>query len=66
MRSGGFAGRPDYRLPELTNLYLAGDWVGSEGFATDASLASARRVSRLILQAGSSLYAEQRQLSLAR
>jgi phytoene dehydrogenase-like protein len=65
-RSGGFAGRPDYRLPELTNLYLAGDWVGSEGFATDASLASARRVSRLILQAGSSLYAEQRQLSLAR
>jgi uncharacterized protein with NAD-binding domain and iron-sulfur cluster len=48
--SGGFAGRPDTEAPGVYNLYLAGDWVGPEGFLVDASVASARRAARLLLQ----------------
>jgi phytoene dehydrogenase-like protein len=40
--SGGFAGRPRVDVPGLSNVYLAGDWVGAEGFLSDASVASAR------------------------
>ena len=47
-REGGFAGRPGPRVPSLDNLYLAGDWVGSEGFLADASLASAQRAAELV------------------
>jgi phytoene dehydrogenase-like protein len=47
--SGGFAGRPGPRVTGLDNLYLAGDWVGSEGFLVDASVASAREAARLAL-----------------
>lgn len=46
---GGFAGRPDVEAPGIANLYLAGDWVGPEGFLVDASMASARRVARLVI-----------------
>jgi hypothetical protein len=42
-KSGGFAGCPGPRVPGIEDLYLAGDWVGPEGFLVDASLASARR-----------------------
>jgi phytoene dehydrogenase-like protein len=48
--SGGFAGRPGVQVPGLANLYLAGDWVGPEGFLADASLASARQAARLVQQ----------------
>jgi hypothetical protein len=48
--SGGFAGRPGPRVPDLENLYLAGDWVGPEGFLIDASVASARSAARLALE----------------
>jgi phytoene dehydrogenase-like protein len=48
--SGGFAGRPGSRVPELENVYLAGDWVGPEGFLIDASVASARSAARLVLE----------------
>lgn len=48
--SGGYAGRPDGRIPGIANLYLAGDWIGSEGFLADASMASARKAAQLILQ----------------
>ena len=51
-REGGFAGRPGPRVPGLDNLYLAGDWVGSEGFLVDASMASARRAAELVLEDG--------------
>ena len=51
-REGGFAGRPDSRVPGLDNLYLAGDWVGSEGFLADASLASAQRAAELVVEDG--------------
>ncbi len=48
-KDGGYAGRPGYRVPGLDNLYLAGDWVGPEGFLVDASFASAREVAKLLL-----------------
>jgi phytoene dehydrogenase-like protein len=47
---GGFSGRPGPRVPGLANLYLAGDWVGPEGFLADASTASAREAARLVLE----------------
>jgi phytoene dehydrogenase-like protein len=50
--SGGFAGRPDTEVPGVDNLYLAGDWVGPEGFLVDASMASARRAAELVLEDG--------------
>ena len=51
-RDGGFAGRPGPTVPGLANLYLAGDWIGAEGFLADASLASARQVARRLLLQG--------------
>jgi len=45
---GGFAGRPGIEVPGLDNLYLAGDWVGPEGFLVDASVASAKRAAQLV------------------
>jgi phytoene dehydrogenase-like protein len=47
---GGLNGRPDPQVPGIANLYLAGDWIGSEGFLVDASMASARQVAQLLLQ----------------
>jgi len=46
---GGLAGRTPVAVPELGGLFLAGDWVGSEGLLADASLASARRAAELAL-----------------
>jgi phytoene dehydrogenase-like protein len=51
-REGGFAGRPGPRVPGLEGFYLAGDWVGPEGFLVDASVASARRAAELALEDG--------------
>ncbi|MBC8077946.1 MAG: hypothetical protein H7Y32_17850, partial [Chloroflexales bacterium] len=50
--SGGFAGRPHPQVAGLANLYLAGDWIGPEGFLADASFASARQAARLVLRDG--------------
>jgi phytoene dehydrogenase-like protein len=47
-REGGFAGRPGPRVPGIEGLYLAGDWIGPEGFLVDASVASARRAAELV------------------
>jgi phytoene dehydrogenase-like protein len=49
---GGFAGRPGRRVPGLEGLYLAGDWVGPEGFLVDASVGSARSAARFVLEDG--------------
>jgi phytoene dehydrogenase-like protein len=46
---GGFASRPDPQVPGIADLYLAGDWIGAEGFLVDASTASARQVAQLVL-----------------
>jgi len=51
-REGGFSGRPGPRVTGLDNLYLAGDWVGPEGFLIDANMASARRAAELVLEDG--------------
>lgn len=51
-KDGGFAGRPDPRVPGIPDLYLAGDWVGPEGFLVDASMASAQRAAQLVLEDG--------------
>lgn len=48
-RYGGLSGRPGPIVPDLPNLYVAGDWVGSEGGLADACLASARSAVRLIM-----------------
>ncbi len=40
--------RPDVRT-SVRGLYVAGDWVGSEGILSDAALASARAAARAIL-----------------
>jgi phytoene dehydrogenase-like protein len=37
-QSGGLGGRP--RVDRGDGLYLAGDWIGSEGWLTDAAIAS--------------------------
>jgi hypothetical protein len=34
-------------VPGIAGLYLAGDWVGPEGFLADASTASARAAAAL-------------------
>ena len=46
----GLAGRPGPAVPGFDNVYVAGDWVGGEGWLSDASLASARRAADLVLQ----------------
>ena len=40
--------RPSHITP-IRGLYLAGDWIGSEGLLSDASLASARAAAKAIL-----------------
>jgi pyruvate/2-oxoglutarate dehydrogenase complex dihydrolipoamide dehydrogenase (E3) component len=47
---GGIAGRPDTKVSGVENLYIAGDWVGSEGLLADASFASAKRAAEQILE----------------
>ena len=48
---GGTLGRPDTKVPETENLYIVGDWIGSEGLLADASFASAKRAAEQILKA---------------
>jgi phytoene dehydrogenase-like protein len=43
---GGYSGRPDPKIED--NLYIVGDWVGSEGLLSNASFASAKRAAQLI------------------
>ena len=47
----GLAGRPGHDAAGVRNLFLAGDWVGPEGWLSDASLASAQRAASLALKA---------------
>ncbi len=50
---GGFAGRPGPEVPGFANLYMVGDWIGSEDFLVDASMASARQAAQILLRDGS-------------
>jgi phytoene dehydrogenase-like protein len=45
---GGLAGRPGPEVPEAPGLYVAGDWVGPDGWLADGALASARRAAALV------------------
>jgi phytoene dehydrogenase-like protein len=45
----GLAGRTAVAVRERPGVYLAGDWVGSEGVLADASAASAEEAARLVL-----------------
>ena len=47
---GGLEGRPD-PVTAVDGVYLAGDWVGSEGWLADASLASAKYAATAALEA---------------
>ena len=49
--AGGTAGRPGPTVPNIANLYVAGDWVGPQGMLADAALASAKRAAQLIAHA---------------
>ena len=48
--SKGLAGRPDVEVQPIKHLYLAGDWVGPEGWLSDASFVSAKRIAERILK----------------
>jgi len=49
-KRGGFEGRPGVLAASIPGLYLAGDWIGAEGFLSDASTASGREVARMLLR----------------
>jgi hypothetical protein len=44
--TGGFAGRHTGRLPDLANVFLAGDWIGPTGQLADACVASGIEAAR--------------------
>ncbi|HYD47537.1 MAG TPA: NAD(P)/FAD-dependent oxidoreductase [Terriglobales bacterium] len=44
----GYRGRPAAELDDLSGVYLAGDWVGSQGMLADATIASGRAVAQQI------------------
>ena len=46
----GLSGRPGPEVPGREGVYVAGDWVGAEGWLADAAAASARTAARLVLQ----------------
>jgi phytoene dehydrogenase-like protein len=46
----GTNGRPDVKVPGMDNLYIIGDWVGPDGILADASLASAKRATEMVLE----------------
>ncbi len=48
-RQGGLPGRPGPAVPGIRNLYVAGDWVGAEGQLVEASFASARSATSMIM-----------------
>ena len=50
-RQGGLPGRPGPAVPGIGHLYVAGDWVGTEGQLADACFASARATASLIMSA---------------
>lgn len=51
---GGLSSRPAVEVPGARGLYLAGDWVGAEGWLADAAMASGRRAGLLAAGAGAS------------
>ncbi len=50
---GGLAGRPGPEIMGAPGLYVAGDWVGPDGWLSDATLASAKSAAAAIIQSDS-------------
>lgn len=48
--TGGMPGRPDLTVPGDESIYLAGDWVGADGFLVDACASSARQATNRCLE----------------
>lgn len=48
---GGLNGRPDGTLLDNPNIYLAGDWIGPEGWLADAPFISGKRAAERALAA---------------
>lgn len=48
--TGGMPGRPAVTVPGDESIYLAGDWVGAEGFLVDACTSSARQATDRCLE----------------
>ena len=46
---GIMGNRPDIKVPGVNNLYIIGDWVGTEGMLADTSFSSAKTVALKIL-----------------
>lgn len=49
--TGGRRGRPGPRIPDAPGLFVAGDWVGTRGTLSQASIASGSAAARAILPA---------------
>lgn len=45
---GGRNGRPPIQIPGQTRLFIAGDWIGTDGWLADASFASAKAVAEAV------------------
>jgi len=52
VEAGGMPGRPGAAVPDAAGLFLAGDWVGPEGWLVDAALASGAAAARAVLAGG--------------
>lgn len=52
---GGLSGRAGVEVPGMEGLYLAGDWIGTEGLLADASAASAKRAAEMIIKSDHNL-----------
>ncbi len=49
--TGGLAGRPGVAVPDAPGLFVAGDWIGAEGWLSDAALASGAEAARALVRA---------------
>ncbi|MNJ55501.1 hypothetical protein D3C77_509950 [compost metagenome] len=52
IRHCGAGPAPSPVVPEVQGLYVAGDWVGSEGRLADAGMASAKQAAQEVLRHG--------------
>ncbi|QBD76748.1 hypothetical protein EPA93_12320 [Ktedonosporobacter rubrisoli] len=49
-RTGGLSAMPQPEHSGVANVFLVGDWIGSEAHLAGASFASARRAAQSVLQ----------------
>lgn len=49
-RTGGLSGRPGIEVADAPGVFVAGDWIGPEGWLADAALASGAAAARAALE----------------